>query len=117
VAVSFFTIIAMPSVALAQHARGVVAACVSDVRVWCGVLTQVERQACIKTRFREFSLPCQLAAVKYAALKKACGRDVKKVCAGILPGGGRIEVCIRERFADMSEGCKETISQAAGKGS
>jgi hypothetical protein len=55
--------------------------------------------------------------VKYAAIKKVCGRDIKKNCAGILPGGGRIEVCIKDHFADMSEKCKVTISQAADKGS
>jgi hypothetical protein len=42
------------------------------------------------------------------------GEDVKKSCAGIKPGGGRIETCIKDHFADMSDACKEMISQAAG---
>jgi len=70
---------------------------------------------CIKARFKEFSLRCQLALVKLAAIKKACKGDVRKICADIVPGGGRIEACMKDRFADMSEGCRETISQAAGK--
>jgi hypothetical protein len=53
--------------------------------------------------------------VKYAAVTRACKADAKKNCADILPGGGRIEACIKDHFADMSEACKETISQAAGK--
>jgi hypothetical protein len=35
VAASFITMVAIPSVVLAQNAQGVVAACVSDVRTWC----------------------------------------------------------------------------------
>jgi hypothetical protein len=108
VAVSFLTI---PSVVLAQ--KGVVIkACASDLRQCTG---SGEAQACVKLHFKEFSLPCQLALVKLAAIKKACKADVKKICADIVPGGGRIEACMKDRFADMSEGCKETISQAAGK--
>jgi hypothetical protein len=32
-----------------------------------------------------------------------------------VPGGGRIEACIKDHFEDMSAACKETISQATGK--
>jgi hypothetical protein len=46
---------------------------------------------------------------------KACKADVKKNCADIRPGGGRIETCLKDHFADVSDACKETISQAAGK--
>jgi Cysteine rich repeat len=66
--------------------------------------------------FQRVSLPCQLALVKQAAIRKACKGDVKKNCADIVPGSGRIEACMKDHFADMSEECKETISQAAGKG-
>ncbi len=71
-------------------------------------------RAYIKTRFKDFSLPCQLAVVKAKAVGKACRADVKKNCAGIKPGGGRIETCIKDRFADLSDACKEAISQAGG---
>jgi hypothetical protein len=33
----------------------------------------------------------------------------------IKPGRGRIEACLKDHFADVSDQCKETISQAAGK--
>ena len=114
VAVSCLTIAAIPTVVLAQKdVVGVVhKACAPDLRQCAGT---GERQACIKIHFKQFSLPCQLALVKLAAIKKACKADVKKICADIAPGGGRIEACMKDHFADMSEGCKETISQAAGK--
>ena len=113
VAVSFFMIAAMPSGVLAE--KGLVAACVPDIKSQCTGAEGEARRTCIKVRFKEFSLPCQLALVKLAAIRKACKEDVKKNCADIAPGGGRIEACMKDHFADMSEGCKETISQAAGK--
>jgi Cysteine rich repeat len=112
-AVSFLTIAATSSVVLAQ--QGPVAACAADIQAKCAGYPGLEgRAACIKTRYKDFSLPCQLAQVKARAVGKACRADVKKSCAGIKPGGGRIETCIKDHFADMSDACKEMISQAGG---
>jgi hypothetical protein len=111
--VSFLTIAAIPSVVLAQ--KDIVAACVHDIKFQCPGAEGDARRACIKVRFKEFSLRCQLAMVKLAAIRKACKADVKKNCPDIVPGSGRIEACMKDHFADMSEECKETISQAAGK--
>jgi Cysteine rich repeat len=114
VAVSFLTIAAIPSVVLAEQA--VVAPCAADVAARCAGSQPGEgRIACIKTRFKDFSLGCQLALVKAVAFRKTCTADVKKNCAGIKPGGGRIETCLKDHFADVSDACKETISQAAGQ--
>ena len=115
VAASLLTISAIPSVVLAQKDLvGVVfKACASDLRQCPG--SGEVRRACVKVHFKEFSLPCQLALVKAAAIRKACKGDVKKNCADVAPGSGRIEACMKDHFADVSEGCKETISQAAGK--
>jgi hypothetical protein len=112
-ALSFLTIAAIPSVVLAQ--QDIVAACAPDVKAQCARTSGEGRIACVKTRFKDFSLRCQLALVKRAAIKKACKADVEKNCANIEPGGGRIEACLKDHFADVSDGCKETISQAAGK--
>ena len=112
-AVSFLTIAATSSVVFAQ--QGPVAACAPDIEAQCaGHATAEGRAACIKTRFKNFSLPCQLALVKASAVRKACRADIKKNCAGISPGGGRIETCMKDHFADMSDACKEVISQAGG---
>ena len=113
VAVFFLTIVTS-SVVLAQ--QGTIAACISDVDAHCAGHTQGEgRAACIKTRFKDFSLACQLALVKARAVRKACSADLKKNCADITPGGGRIETCLKDHFADVSDQCRETISHAAGK--
>ena len=113
VAVSFLTIAATSSVVLAQ--QGTLAACVSDINAHCAVTQGEARVACIKMRFKDFSLGCQLSLVKARAVRKACTADVKKICAGIKPGRGRIEACLKDHFADVSDPCKEAISQAAGK--
>ena len=114
VAASFLAIAAIPSVVLAQKSADVLAACARDLKSQCGA-SRDARQACIKVRFKEFSLPCKLALVKLSAIKKACNGDAKKYCADIVPGSGRIETCMKDHFADLSEICKETISQAGGK--
>jgi hypothetical protein len=110
VAVSFLTIAATSSVVRAQQG-----ACVSDINTHCAGTKGESRAACIKMRFKDFSLGCQLALVKARAVRKACTADVKKNCADINSGRGRIEACLKDHFADVSDQCKETISQAAGK--
>jgi hypothetical protein len=112
VAVSFLTIATTLSVVLAQQGTS---ACVSDINARCAGTQGESRVACIKMRFKDFSLGCQLSLVKARAVRKACRADVKKNCADIKPGGGRIEACLKDHFADVSDPCKETISQAAGK--
>jgi hypothetical protein len=115
VVVSFLTIAATSSVVLAQ--QGLAAACGSDINTHCAGSTLGEgRAACVKMRFKDFSLRCQLALIKARAVRNACKADVKKSCADIKPGGGRIEACLKDHFAEVSDSCKETISQAAGKG-
>ena len=115
VLVSFLTITATSVEVLAQ--QRVIAACAADVKAQCkGTMPGETRRACIRVHFKEFSLPCQLALVKQAAVRKACKADVEKNCADVEPGGGRIEACMKEHFSDFSDKCKETISQAGGKG-
>lgn len=110
----FLTIIAVPPVVLAQTAAAL-KTCIPEIKRQCGGAEGEVRRTCIKSRFNEFSLACQLALVKLAAVKRACKADVKTKCPDILPGGGRVEACIKDHFAEMSAACKETISQAAGK--
>ena len=40
----------------------------------------------------------------------ACLQDVKTLCAGVQPGGGRIRDCIREHRAQLSQDCKMAIA-------
>jgi hypothetical protein len=40
----------------------------------------------------------------------ACTNDIKSLCAGIEPGGGRMRDCIREHRASLSAACKAEIT-------
>jgi hypothetical protein len=52
-------------------------------------------------------------------LRQACGADVRSVCAGVLPGGGRIKQCMIDKFDQLSDGCKAALkdkqAQSTGK--
>ena len=42
-----------------------------------------------------------------------CAADIKKVCANVKSGEGRIGACIKEHLNDLSDPCKTRLSQAA----
>jgi hypothetical protein len=44
-------------------------------------------------------------------LRQACSADVRTVCAGIFPGGGRLKQCLIEKFDQLSDGCKSALKQ------
>ena len=43
-------------------------------------------------------------------MRSACGADIRALCAGVAPGGGRIMQCISNRAADLSPTCKEVLA-------
>jgi hypothetical protein len=51
------------------------------------------------------------------AIMHACAGDVKRLCAGIQPGGGRIKACMKKKMAQVSAPCINSVLQviAAGK--
>jgi hypothetical protein len=51
-----------------------------------------------------------------AVTGKVCKADVAKLCAGIEPGTGGIRACIKSHMAEVSDACRDAMSQvAAGK--
>jgi len=54
-------------------------------------------------------LVASTANAQDAALRQACGADVRTLCAGIMPGGGRIKQCMIEKFDQLSDGCKAAL--------
>jgi hypothetical protein len=48
-----------------------------------------------------------------AVAMKACGGDVKTLCAGIQPGEGRVRACIKSHFNDVSAPCQAVLLKAA----
>jgi hypothetical protein len=48
-----------------------------------------------------------------SAAMKACGGDVKSLCAGVQPGDGRVKACIKSHFGDVSAPCQAVLVKAA----
>jgi hypothetical protein len=68
-------------------------------------------------RITQFVIVAAIAAVPSFAQAEpgprrgACMQDVKTLCAGVQPGGGRIRECIREHRAQLSQDCKMAIAE------
>src|SRR5229473_2076738 len=48
-------------------------------------------------------------------LRSACGGDVRALCGGIAPGGGRIVQCLATQAASLSPACKDVLGQFAAQ--
>jgi hypothetical protein len=48
-------------------------------------------------------------------LRSACGGDVRSLCGGVQPGGGRILQCLATKAASLSPACKEILGQFAAR--
>ena len=48
-------------------------------------------------------------------LRSACGADVRSICGGVAPGGGRIVQCLATNAAQLSPACKDVLSQFAAR--
>lgn len=43
-------------------------------------------------------------------VRQACAGDVKALCAGVKPGGGRLAACMRDNTDRLSQGCRQALS-------
>ena len=48
-------------------------------------------------------------------LRSACGADVRSICGGVAPGGGRIVQCLVTNAASLSPACKQVLGQFAAQ--
>jgi hypothetical protein len=47
--------------------------------------------------------------------RSVCGADVRSLCGGVMPGGGRIVQCLASNAASLSPACKEVLGQFAAR--
>jgi len=43
-------------------------------------------------------------------MRSACSGDIRSLCAGVAPGGGRIMQCIANRAGDLSPACRDVLA-------
>jgi len=48
-------------------------------------------------------------------LRSACGGDVRSLCSGVAPGGGRIVQCLATNAGSLSPACKEVLAPFAAQ--
>jgi hypothetical protein len=48
-------------------------------------------------------------------VRSACGADIRTLCGGVQPGGGRIVQCIASNAASLSPGCKDVLAPFAAR--
>jgi hypothetical protein len=48
-------------------------------------------------------------------LRSACGADVRSICGGVQPGGGRIIQCLATNAGSLSPACREVLAPFAGR--
>lgn len=54
------------------------------------------------------------AMAQTAQQRAACQGDAKKLCQGVMPGGGRILDCLAKQKGNLSDPCKAVV-EAQGK--
>ncbi|MGY3559191.1 chemotaxis protein histidine kinase CheA [Bradyrhizobium sp. USDA 4463] len=47
-------------------------------------------------------------------IRSACGADIRSLCAGVQPGGGRVVQCIAGNAASLSPACKDVLAHIRG---
>jgi hypothetical protein len=78
-----------------------------------------EKKMLIRLLSAGFIASCLLAAPaksqEMADIKTYCVSDIKRVCPGIEPGGGRIIKCLKANKKEMSVGCAQALRKLKAK--
>jgi hypothetical protein len=48
-------------------------------------------------------------------LRSACGGDVRSLCGGVQPGGGRIVQCLAQNAGSLSPACRDVLAPFAAR--
>jgi len=53
----------------------------------------------------------QIGIVDGLEIARACAGDVLRLCAGVIPGDGRVKACVRQNMGNLSPSCHDAIQQ------
>ena len=108
------------TLAVAQDAGGLRAACRADFEKYCsGVGPGPGRRQCLLDNKDKLSADCKTAIdamqSKAAGAREACAADAQKYCTDAEPGQGRMK-CMMDNKDKLSDGCKAALAgMAAGR--
>lgn len=51
----------------------------------------------------------QLTRQQLMEIRAVCEADLRKLCAGVQPGGGKLGQCLQKNAASVSQPCKEKL--------
>ncbi|MGV2979718.1 cysteine rich repeat-containing protein [Camelimonas sp. ID_303_24] len=54
------------------------------------------------------------ASAQEGDLAKYCPSDIKRLCANVQPGGGRIMKCLKQHSKEISVGCAQALQKMKG---
>lgn len=70
---------------------------------------------CLREKESELSPACRdferKRRAEFPEADDACRGDIKRFCAGIKPGQGRIAACLKSHRAELSPACREDLSK------
>src|SRR5215831_5300281 len=97
-------------------------ACAGGVREFCGDVKIGSGRAleCLQQNEPRLSGACRAkrsdAAARFrrlaAEFATACGRDAKRLCSDVKPGGGRILACLTRQQDDLTSSCRPQVEHA-----
>ena len=95
--------------------------CTSDAARLCPDVPIGEGRVltCLQARWSEVSGSCQneIQTIQNRAqqISSACAADVWQYCRNVAPGAGRLRVCLRARWNDLSSTCRDEAARVAEK--
>ncbi len=103
-------------------------ACESDIQSYCSQVTPGDGRMlhCMAAHEDKISGRCQYAfyqaatileqmATAIAYVASQCATDIETHCSDVAMGEGRILVCLEENEAEVSDVCKQAVSDTVGE--
>jgi Cysteine rich repeat len=63
------------------------------------------------TSYAQTQPPLELRS-EALALVQLCRADADRLCAGVVPGGGRVLACLKGQISQLSPGCAQAMPRA-----